>query len=315
LTQLVFQTKIAPSGKQSPLGTFLREYKPQGLRRYVDSQRRWVGVYFHSHDNYILSKMLIDVCLSIFLMAVMIISFIYLIKIILDQKKLAEMKDDFINNLTHEFKTPIATIAVAIEGLQNFNALQDPAKTKEYLNISKNELGRLDDMVSNVLNLASQKQNSIELNLDEINLAHIIQETLDREKFRTDKAVNFTVDIEEGANRIKVDPLHFKNIITNLVDNAIKYSRQAVQIKISAKKHKDRLIITFSDNGIGIPDWALKYVFDKFYRVSNGNIYNIKGIGLGLSYVKLIVELHKGNISVRSKLDVGTEFSINIPLN
>ncbi|RZK58048.1 MAG: HAMP domain-containing histidine kinase [Pedobacter sp.] len=314
LTQLVFQSKVKPLETQLSLGTFFREYKPQGLNRYIGS-KRWVGVYFHSHADYILSKMLLGVCSSVFLMLIMIVCFIYLVKLILKQKRLAEMKDDFINNLTHEFKTPIATIAVAIEGMQNFNALNDPEKTNRYLQISKNELSRLNSMVTNVLNSASQEKNRIELTPIEVDLRNAVQEIIDMEYFRTAKPIRFNIQISDDVKTIKVDVLHFKNVLTNLIDNAVKYSGETVEITIVAENLTNKFLISIKDNGIGIPASELKYVFDKFYRVSNGNIYNVKGIGLGLSYVKSIIELHNGTIAVKSEMNVGTEFRIFIPLN
>lgn len=315
VTDFVFsREKFNPLKLQSALGSFNREYKPQGMNRYT-GQRRWVGVYFQNHDQYILSKMLFGSILSIVLILIMITSFIFLIKTILKQKYLAEMKDDFINNLTHEFKTPIATISVAIEGLQNFNALNDKEKTDRYLTVSKNELSRLNNMVSNVLNLASQEKRNIELNISEIDLTNIIQEVIGMEHFRATKEVNFVLVIDKDANHIKVDPVHFKNVLTNLIDNAVKYAKETVEITITAFKQKNNICITIKDNGIGISASELNYVFDKFYRVSTGNIYNVKGIGLGLSYVKSIIGFHKGTIEVKSEINVGTTFTIFIPLN
>lgn len=292
----------------------VREYRPLGINRYT-GERRWVGFYFRTHNDYIIKKMLYGSILSIVLVFIMIVSFIYLVRTILKQKQLAEMKDDFINNLTHEFKTPIATISVAIEGMQNFNALKDPEKTNRYLAISKSELNRLNSMVSNVLNVASQEKNSIELDKIEVSLEEIVKEVIGMEYFRTTKAVNFNVTINKDANLIKVDPFHFKNVLTNLVDNAVKYANDVVEITISAIIQQNRLCLKIKDNGIGIPTSSQKYIFDKFYRVSNGNIYNVKGIGLGLSYVKSIILAHDGSITVKSEVGFGTEFTIFIPLS
>ncbi|RZK43172.1 MAG: HAMP domain-containing histidine kinase [Pedobacter sp.] len=306
-------------GQSSQMGTTLafnsiiKEYKPQGLNSYT-GERRWVGVYLPGYDRYILSRMLFGSILSIVLILVMIASFIYLMWTILRQKKLAEMKDDFIDNLTHEFKTPISTIAVAIEGLQNFNALNDKEKTDRYLGISKNELNRLNTMVSNVLNLSSQKNKNIELNIAQIDLTEMIHEVIGLEHFRSSKDVKFSLAIDSEVKQLRVDPVHFKNVLTNLIDNAVKYANDTVEITVTASKKNNHASIQIKDNGIGIPSSALKYVFDKFYRVSNGNIYNVKGIGLGLSYVKSIIIAHKGTINVKSEMNVGTEFSILIPL-
>ncbi|WP_316834162.1 HAMP domain-containing sensor histidine kinase [Pedobacter nutrimenti] len=307
-----YKSENIPHINQSAIGTFEREYQPQGLNGYTNG-KRWVMVCFSNRDNYILSKMITGSILSIVLILIMVTSFIYLIWIILKQKRLSEMKDDFINNLTHEFKTPISTIAVAIEGMQHFNALNDLQKTNRYLTIAKNELGRLSSMVSKVLNLASQERNSIELNICEIDLTNMVQEIIGMEHFRAAKEVQFIVVIDKDANQINVDPEHFKNVLTNLIDNAVKYAKEKVEITIAAAKQKNYIGIVIKDNGIGIPVAEQKYIFDRFYRVSSGNIYNVKGIGLGLSYVKSIVEFHNGTIAVKSEINAGTEFSIFIP--
>lgn len=312
--QILNQPMLTGKNRDEVNGTLIRKYKPQGLNAYVGKLRS-VGIYFHGSKNYILSKMMFGSILSIILVLIMIIAFIYLIKTILKQKRLAEMKDDFINNLTHEFKTPIATIAVAIEGMQSFNALNDKEKTNRYLTVSKNELNRLNSMVSNVLNLASQEKNSVELNIIEVDLPRLLEEVVNMEHFRAAKEVEFVLSIDDDAKQIQVDPIHFKNVITNLIDNAVKYSYETVEIKISCSKQKNDICIVIKDNGIGISASELKYIYDKFYRVSNGNIYNVKGIGLGLSYVKSIIMFHKGTISVKSEINKGTEFCILIPLN
>jgi len=296
------------------LNNIIKEYKPIGINRYT-GERRWVGVYVGDQNRYILSQMLFGSLLSIVLILIMIGSFIYLVNTILQQKRLAEMKDDFIDNLTHEFKTPIATIGVAIEGLQNFNALNDKEKTDRYLTISKNELNRLNNMVSNVLSVSSQEKRNIELNITRIDLTKMLSEVIGMEQFRSDKEVQFSLTVDQEVNLLRVDPVHFKNILTNLIDNAVKYANDTVEIIISARKQESNVLLLIKDNGIGIPSSAIKHVFDKFYRVSNGNIYNVKGIGLGLSYVKSIVLAHKGTITVKSEINVGTEFSILIPLD
>lgn len=314
MEMVFYKEETIPHENQSAIGTFVRAYQPQGINGYMNG-KRWVSVYFSNRQNYILSKIITGSVLSIALILIMITSFMFLIKIILRQKYLADMKDDFINNLTHEFKTPIATIGVAIEGIQNFNALNDREKTNRYLTVSKNELSRLNSMVSNVLNLASRERNSIELNITKVSLTQMVQEVIGMEHFRAAKDIKFMVAIDDEANEINVDPIHFKNVLTNLVDNAVKYAEENVEITIIASKQRNNTRIVIKDNGIGIPASAIKYIFDKFYRVPTGNIYNIKGIGLGLSYVKSIIEFHNGNIAVKSEINVGTEFSIFIPSN
>ncbi len=170
-------------------------------------------------------------------------------------------------------------------------------------------------MVSNVLNLASQERNGIELTITEIDLRLMLNDVIGLEHFRSTKEIKFVVEIDETVNRIKVDANHFKNVIINLIDNAVKYSKETVEITIIASRQKSNVSIVIKDNGIGIPSVHLNAVFDKFYRVSNGNIYNVKGIGLGLNYVKSIIIAHHGTINVKSEVNVGSEFNILIPLN
>ncbi|RZK38596.1 MAG: HAMP domain-containing histidine kinase [Pedobacter sp.] len=309
-----YQGVDIPISKKVAYGTSAKRYTPQGMNAYF-GELRWVSVHFQSYTRLILSKMVVAIGLSGLLILIMIFAFVYLVNIILNQKRLAEMKDDFISNLTHEFKTPIATIAVAIEGLKSFNGLQNKEKTERYLEVSKNELNRLNSMVSKILNLAAQEKNTIQLQRSEINLTEMINELMEIEDFKASKQINFSISIDKDANKLMVDSTHFRNAIMNLVDNAIKYANEKVEITITAAIEDKNVCISIRDNGIGIPASELRYIFDKFYRVSNGNIYNSKGIGLGLNYVKSIIELHNGNIKVKSTVGVGTEFKLFLPLN
>ncbi|MBC7401514.1 MAG: ATP-binding protein, partial [Mucilaginibacter sp.] len=243
-----------------------------------------------------------------------IFSFTYLINIIKQQKQLADIKDDFIDNLTHEFKTPIATISAAIEGMQNFKALDDKEKTNRYLNICKNELSRLNDMVTKLLNISVYDKNNLKLTLHHVDVANMVDEIISLEQFRAVKPVQFNVNIDDSVKHIQADPLHFKNVFINLIDNAVKYSKEAVSISITGTKDNGFARYTITDNGIGIPPAELKHVFDKFYRVPTGDVHNVKGSGLGLSYVKSVIEAHSGTITVNSEINTGTSFTILIPL-
>ena len=269
--------------------------------------------YFNLH-KVVVMHIAPRVAIAVILVLILIFSFAYLIKIIKQQKQLADIKDDFIDNLTHEFKTPIATISAAIEGMQKFKALDDKEKTARYLDISKNELTRLNDMVTKLLNISVYDKNKLKLALHNVDMLALIDEIIGMEKFRSVKPVRFTVDVNENVKHIQVDPLHFKNVLSNLIDNAIKYSKESVEINIIGVKDKGWGRFTVADNGIGIPSVELKHVFDKFYRVPTGDIHNVKGSGLGLSYVKSVVEAHGGAINVNSEINVKTEFIISIPL-
>lgn len=297
----------------SERGTSVRQYRPSGLNNYF-GQRRWVAITYPGLQGLIAAKLLFFIMMSCLFTFLLIFSIVYLMKTILKQKQLADMKDDFINNLTHEFKTPIATVSAAVEGMQKFNALHDPEKTNRYLEVSRTELNRLNDMVTKVLNISSYEKKNLELELETVDLEATVNDVVKAETFRAVKPIQFSVNIAPGVKLITADALHLKNVLCNLVDNSVKYSKETVDISISAYADQQMVHIKIQDNGIGIPASAIKFVFDKFYRVTNGNLYNVKGNGLGLSYVKFVVEAHSGTISLKSEINVGTEFLIAIPL-
>jgi signal transduction histidine kinase len=302
-------------GGNEAQGVYLNQYirfHQNVLHRYPNKQ--WVGYYLPHSNAWLIKKIIVKVLISLALIANLILAFQFLIKIIKQQKQLADIKDDFIDNLTHEFKTPIATISAAIEGMQKFNALENKEKTARYLEISKSELTRLNDMVTKLLNISVYEKNNLTLSLHHVDLVQLVSDVMTMEKFRAVKPVKFTVDIAEDVRHITADPLHFKNVLINLVDNAVKYSNDAVDITFIGLNIKNQLVLKVNDNGIGIPANQLKHVFDKFYRVPTGDLHNVKGSGLGLSYVRSVVEAHGGTISVNSEINVRTEFIISIPL-
>jgi signal transduction histidine kinase len=296
-------------------GIYLQDYirfQQNVLHPYPKKQ--WVAYYLPNSESWVVKKIIYKAGISLALITLLVMSFQYLIRIIKQQKQLADIKDDFIDNLTHEFKTPIATISAAIEGMQKFNALEDKEKTNRYLAISKNELTRLNDMVTKLLNISVYDKNNLTLTLHNMDIAAVVDEIVSMEKFRGIKPVQFTVDIDDSVKQIPADPLHFKNALINLVDNAVKYSKESVSISITGTKEKGFARFAIKDNGIGIPSTEIKNVFDKFYRVPTGDMHNIKGSGLGLSYVRSVIEAHGGTISVNSEINVQTEFIISIPL-
>jgi signal transduction histidine kinase len=263
----------------------------------------------------VIKGMLFTLSLALFLVLFIIFCFNYIFKTFIEQKKLAELKDDFINNMTHELKTPIATITVAIEGLQKFNALNDTEKTQRYLQTSRNELSRLNDLVTKVLDIATFENKHIVLIKERINIQDLLNEVVLSEKAKTEKTTDITLNIGDNLEFVNADKIHFRNVLVNLVDNAIKYAVEPVKIKISCYKQGVNMILSVQDNGIGIPPVHINHVFDKFHRVPTGNVHSVKGTGLGLSYVKYIVEAHGGSVSVKSEMNKGSEFIVSIPLN
>ncbi|PWK77633.1 phospho-acceptor domain-containing protein [Mucilaginibacter oryzae] len=270
---------------------------------------------FHQPQYAVIKGMLLTLTCSILLIALTIYCFYYIINTLNRQKRLAELKDDFINNMTHELKTPIATMTVAIEGLQKFNGSNDPDKTQRYLQTSRNELNRLNELVTKALNVATFENNEIILVKEKIEIDTLINEIIATEKLKADKEALITYTNKNNIRYITADQLHFRNVITNLIDNAIKYSNEPANIQIILQQIGDKLQLSVKDQGIGIPPAHINHIFDKFHRVPTGNIHHVKGTGLGLSYVKYIVEAHKGSVTIKSEVNAGTEFIVTIPLN
>ncbi|MEO6520186.1 MAG: HAMP domain-containing sensor histidine kinase [Mucilaginibacter sp.] len=275
---------------------------------------RYTKAVFKTPQYAVMRSMLFNLGLSLALILLTGFCFMYVIRTIVEQKNIAELKDDFINNMTHELKTPIATITVAIEAMQNFNALNDIEKTQRYLQTSREQLERLNQLVTKVLNVAAFENKDIDLHIQEVNIDAMISNIIASEKVKATKAVTFNYINNSAVNSIYADKIHVNNVFLNLVDNAIKYAGEEVTVDISVLQSGDNLVFSVKDNGIGIAPEHLGYVFDKFYRVPTGNVHNVKGTGLGLSYVNYIVNAHGGHISVESTLGKGTEFIVTLPV-
>lgn len=273
----------------------------------------FVQATFDSPLQFILQKMIWTLLSSLVLLVLTTLCFIYMLRTILKQKKLSEVKNDFINNMTHELKTPIATVSAAVEALQNFNALNDQRKTQTYLDISKNELQRLSDLVEKVLHIAAEEKEDIELFREETDLNEVVDNILSNHQLKAGKQLQLRYDNNLAGKTVYVDKTHLANAINNLVDNAIKYSGEHVQLYLQTSMENEVLKIRVKDNGIGIPKVYHGNIFDKFFRVPTGNLHNVKGFGLGLSYVQKIVAMHGGSIHVQSEPDKGSEFIIIIP--
>ena len=262
---------------------------------------------------YLMKRISLPILFSILLLSITILSFILLYRTLLKQKRLAELKNEFISNITHELKTPIATVGVAIEALKNFNAIQDPQRTKEYLDISSNELQRLSLLVDKVLKLSMFEKKEIELRYEPMNLKEVIEEVTTSMRLQLEKHHAVVSITHEGDLAMQGDRLHLQSVVFNLLDNAIKYGKTNPVIEISLKEQDSNIVMNIADNGIGIlPEYKDK-VFDKFFRIPHGDTHNAKGYGLGLSYVAQVVQKHKGTITVDSQPDIGTKFSITLP--
>jgi len=292
-------------------------YKYHGFRMFMSivGPEFFVRAVIRNPQKAIFKEMLITLLMSVLLVVLTVFCFWYIFKTIIQQKKLSELKDDFINNMTHELKTPIATMTVAIEGLQRYNALNDPEKTQRYLQTSRNELTRLNDIVGRVLNVAAFGNDEVKLVKESIDVDELINDVIEVEKLKANKPVTIYYENKSDIKTINADKLHFRNVLVNLVDNAIKYSNEQVLIIITCYKVGDNALFSVKDNGIGIPASHISQVFNKFHRVPTGNVHNVKGTGLGLSYVKYVVEAHNGSVMAESELNAGSEFIISIPYN
>jgi signal transduction histidine kinase len=256
---------------------------------------------------YLFKKMGGLLAASFFLLTLTTGCFIYMLRTILRQKRLSEIKNDFINNMTHELKTPIATVTAAVEAMLNYGVLDDPEKTKSYLSISQNNLGRLSELVEKVLDMAVEDKQDMKLHPEPVNLRQLIREITENYTLKAAKPVHFEYDIPDH-DTIAVDRMHFANVISNLVDNALKYSNEAVTVIFRYKNEGRNWQLAVADNGIGIAKNHQQAVFDRFFRVPTGDLHTIKGFGLGLAYVRQVVEGHGGSIDLVSEPGKGSEF-------
>lgn len=263
---------------------------------------------------YLLKRMSIPIMVSVLLVGLTILSFIIMLRNLMHQRRLAEVKNEFVSNITHELKTPIATVGVAIEALKNFNALNDPQKTKEYLDISAAEVHRLGLLVDKVLKLSMFENREIALQRENIDLLELTQEVMASMKLQFEKQQAAVTLETEGSNFVlEADKLHITSVIYNLLDNALKYSKGKPEIDVMLTSHKEHVSLSVTDKGVGIPKEYKGKIFEKFFRIPGGDRHNIKGYGLGLSYVNHIVHKHMGFVEVKSELGKGSTFTVHLP--
>lgn len=297
--------------------TVAAEFYKTSIATVGFAKPKWYQVKFDSLTPYLLIKILPQAFLSLLLITFISIAFIFLYRNLLAQQKLAIFKNEFISNITHELKTPIATVNVAIEALRNFNALQNPERTKEYLAISSAEMQRLSLLVDKVLKLSMFESDKIVLSKEWFNLKQLIEDIIDSIKIQFDKKntiIEFNSSLEELF--IEADKLHISSVMYNLLDNALKYSGNNALVQLDLSMATNNLVeLRIKDNGIGIAKQFQHKIFDKFFRVPTGDVHNIKGYGLGLSYVNHIIRQHNGSIIVKSELGKGSEFTVLLPIS
>lgn len=278
------------------------------------SSHGYIIAYNPRKDEVIFNSIWYNLGASLLFVGIILGCFVYTIYVILFQKKLSEMKTDFINNMTHEFKTPIATISLATDSIVSPKVSGDPEKVKRFAGIIKQENKRMNDQVEKVLQMAKLDKSKLNLNLSEVDLNEVI----------SDAAIYISLQVEprEGTveTELKADPAvvegdmtHLSSLINNLLDNANKYSPDAPKIIVSTRNVSKGVEVTVKDHGLGMSREARKNIFDRFYRVHTGNRHDVKGFGLGLSYVKTITEAHHGTINVKSELGKGSSFILTFP--
>lgn len=296
-----------------PTADVSEEEMEQSEYRYDFIENEQVVLYFPQKNQYLLYNLAVPMSTSLGLVIITLFIYTISVRIILKQKKLAQLKNDFINNVSHEFKTPIATIAFAVANIENEKTLQNPEMIRQFSKVIKDENKRLNGQVEKVLQAAIEEQKALELKKENVNMHALINELADSYEFKIKDKGFLHRKLNAGKAEIIGDIFHLGNAISNLLDNAIKYSGENIEIQISTDNDAHGFFLHVSDKGMGISKENQKLIFDKFYRVPQGNLHNTKGFGLGLSYVKEIVTRHKGFIKVQSKQGQGSTFTVFLP--
>ncbi len=272
-------------------------------------------LYFPNEKNFIVRQLWKLLVVSIFLFIVIILSFSFSIFIIFKQKRLSIMKNDFINNMTHEFKTPISTIALACEALKDRDVQKSESIYNSYIGVINEENSRLGVMAEQILQTAVIEKGQLKLKKETIDMHEIIEQAVNSKKISAEeKGGEIEIQLKATKSQLQGDPTHLTNLIVNLLDNALKYTLNVPEIVVNTINKNNSLLIRIQDNGIGISKSNQKKIFDKLYRVPTGNLHNFKGFGLGLNYVKATVELHNGTVNVDSELGKGSTFTIQLPI-
>ena len=280
----------------------------------LDIHNYYFGVHFPDKKHYLLGD-LDNWFLSSAVLLVIMMFFVYALMVIFKQKRLSEIQNDFINNMTHEFKTPISTISISSEVLMKPDIIEKPERLLSYATIIRKEAARLKKNVETVLQTANIAQKIDKLNFEEADVHEILEELqISSEPILKERNGSLVLHLQAERSVIKLDRLHFTNIVHNLIDNGLKYCEKQPKLEIYTYNIKNELVIKVVDNGIGISEKDQKFIFNKFFRVHTGDVHNVKGFGLGLYYVKEMVEGHGGKITIKSVLNNGSEFVMQFAL-
>jgi len=320
---------IYTSDKDAPY-TFVDTLAVAGTAGYIpgpDAKQYNYAFDLNTHQSYrlwiepvtqlVLKQMSGILATSLVILIILIFAFWVLIRTILRQKTLEEMKSDFTNNITHELKTPIAVAYAANDALLNFNQAEDKTQRDKYLRICQEQLQRLSGLVEQILSMSMERRKTFRLHPEVLSVGDILEPLIEQHTLKSEKPVHISVDIEPEDLALTADRTHFSNIISNLIDNAIKYSPEEAEVnircrQINAAEQGELVEIAISDRGIGIAPEKQSHIFDKFYRVPTGNLHDVKGYGLGLFYVKTMVGKHGGSISVKSEPGKGSTFVVRL---
>ncbi|RAV29118.1 sensor histidine kinase [Sinomicrobium soli] len=272
-------------------------------------------VTFPQKKKFLVSSIMGMALLSIIFTLIIVIAYSGAIHQLLRQKQISEIKTDFINNMTHEFKTPIATINLALDAIRNPKVLENNDKVSQYLQMIRDENKRMHAQVENVLRISKLEKNQLEISKNNVDIHDIIEEAIAHVSLMVEnRGGEIRTDFKADRSEVLANEFHFTNVLVNILDNAIKYSPDSPRIDVHTETVKNNIVIRIQDQGMGMSKAVLKRIFEKFYREHTGNIHNVKGHGLGLAYVKNVVEDHQGMVYVESEKDKGSTFFIKLPL-
>ncbi len=309
------ENKILMSNAGNDLDELVKsEFKVYLFPRDIIAHSNYLMLHFPDQRSFLLGKIWVSLASSVVLMAIIIFCFAYAVYTILKQKKLSEMKNDFINNMTHEFKTPISTVSLACEALRDVEINADVKLSQRYLSIINIENQRLGAQVEKVLQIAQLEKNDYKLKIEQLDVHTVIDQALENIRLQIDKRSGLIIkNLKAIDSLVLADEMHLTNIIYNLLDNANKYSNESPEITISTENRRHGVVIEIQDKGIGMTKEVQSRIFDKFYRAPTGNLHDVKGFGLGLAYVKTMSEVLGGKVHVSSVLNKGSKFEVYLP--
>lgn len=321
--KLLYADKLAGEGLFLPFDLYpadhqtdIRAVATQVVRANMFGSQQFMAA-FPTYRTFLLGQMWEEILFSLLLIGVIVLAFALIYRNLRKQHRLSMLKNELLSNITHELKTPISSVSVAIEALRDFGAMKDPELTREYLDISRDELQRLSLLVDRVLRLTTFEQKDPDLNLETLDMAQVTRTILRTMQVQFDQyEARHELDVRGQDFSLRGDRTHLSSVLFNLLDNALKYRNgQNPEVKVELEEGPEALRISVQDNGIGIPPASRERIFEKFFRVPQGNVHNAKGYGLGLSYVAAVVDKHGGTIALDSLPGQGSRFTLTFPKN